>query len=326
MYKHFPFSAIVGQENMKKALILNAIYPSIGGVLIKGERGTAKSTAVRALAKVLPNNAPFVELPVGATEDRVIGTLDVEKILKTGEKKFEPGLLAKANGGVLYVDEVNLLDDYIVDVLLDSAASGSCVVEREGISYIYDARFILIGTMNPEEGDLRPQLLDRFALSVEIESIHNSQDRIRILERNIEFENSPEKFLDKWIPEDQKLTEKIINARERIDEIHFTRNDLMAISTAMAKTGIDGHRADLVILKAAIANAAFSGRDRINEEDVLTATSLALPHRLKQTPLGEPELSEEAFNELLKVMALQVKGQDVTANVEYMTLGDEKKN
>jgi len=304
----FPFTAIVGQERMKRALILSAIYPQIGGVLIRGERGTAKSTAARALAALLPEievvadcpfscdpdqpamwctecreraergeelprahrRTRFVDLPVSATEDRVVGTLDIECAIQKGERRFEPGVLAAANRGVLYVDEVNLLDDHVVDLLLDAAAMGVNVVEREGISFSHPARFILIGTMNPEEGDLRPQLLDRFALCVDIHGIHDPAARMAIMERNLAYEADPEGFCAEWALREQALA---------------------TIATMMSELGVDGHRADLVVLKAARAHAALEKRTRLSDRDILLAAELALPHRLKRHPLQEAEVT-----------------------------------
>jgi Mg-chelatase subunit ChlI len=325
----FPFSAIVGQERMTRALILNAVNPRIGGVLIRGERGTAKSTAARALAALLPEinvvegcrfncdptrtdrlcddcrdriaageelpvvsvRTRFVDLPVSATEDRVVGTLDIEKAIKRGERHFDPGVLASANRGLLYVDEVNLLDDHVVDLLLDSAAMGINVVEREGISFAHPARFILVGTMNPEEGDLRPQLLDRFALCVDIQGINKVTDRIAILERNTQFENDPKDFHAEWAPHDSELSEEIARARQLVTHVQYSYQDLAAIATLTGSLQVDGHRADLVILKAARAHAAFEGRMSIEDRDILLAAELALPHRLKRQPFQKTEIS-----------------------------------
>ncbi|MFO7321286.1 MAG: ATP-binding protein [Chloroflexota bacterium] len=325
----YPFTAIVGQERMKRALILNAVDMRIGGVLIRGERGTGKSTAARALAALLPeirviadspfNDDPdrpetwsdevreranqgeelpvvsrkirFVDLPVSATEDRVVGTLDIEKAIQKGERHFDPGVLAAANRGILYVDEVNLLDDHVVDLLLDSAAMGVNVVEREGISFSHPARFILIGTMNPEEGDLRPQLLDRFALSVEVHGIADAAERMEILERHIAYEADPEGFRRAWAAEEQRLSDKIAAARELVDNVEYTRRDLYTIASLTSSLQIDGHRADLVILKTARAHAAFNGRERINQQDILLALELAIPHRLKRGPFADAQMN-----------------------------------
>ncbi|HPX95197.1 MAG TPA: ATP-binding protein [Brevefilum fermentans] len=325
----YPFTAIVGQQRMSRALILNAIDTRIGGVLIRGERGTGKSTAARALAALLPpvqvvqncrfgcdpqkpiswctecrerfeadenglpvetRQTPFINLPISATEDRVVGTLDIEKAIQKGERHFEPGVLAAANRGLLYIDEVNLLDDHVVDVLLDSAAMGMNIVEREGISFAHPARFILVGTMNPEEGDLRPQLLDRFALSVEIRGILDPRQRVQIMERNLAFEADPEAFRQKWLPREQELSEKIARARQMLDKVGYTSRDLLVIADLTAKMQVDGHRADLVILKASRAHAAFEGRDAINPYDIALAAELALPHRVKAGPFRHSEM------------------------------------
>lgn len=317
----FPFTAIVGQEKMKRALILNAVSPQIGGVLIRGERGTAKSTASRALAALLPDivvvadcrfgcppdrptlwcddcrvrhadgeletttrRTPFVDLPVSATEDRVVGTLDIEKAIKTGEKHFDAGILASANRGLLYVDEVNLLDDHVVDLLLDSAAMGVNVVEREGISFTHPAKFILVGTMNPEEGDLRPQLLDRFAFSVHISGLPDTAQRVQIMERRIAFEMDPDGFREEWMEQEQALSQQIAQARKMVNLVKYSRRDLVSIAGLTSSLNVDGHRGDLVILRGAQAHAALQGRDRITDEDIILAAELALPHRIKGRP------------------------------------------
>lgn len=320
---------------MKRALILNAINPSVGGVLIRGERGTAKSTAARALAALLPEievvaDSPFnddphhpeswsdavreraangqtlpiarrqirlVELPVSATEDRVVGTLDIERAIQRGERHFEPGVLAAANRGILYVDEVNLLDDHIVDLLLDSAAMGVNVVEREGISFQHPARFILVGTMNPEEGDLRPQLLDRFALSVDVRGLNEPRDRMAIVQRHIAFDENPDKFRAHWQPEEQKLGEQIVRAREIVDRVEYSERDLFVIASLTSTLKVDGHRADLVILKAARAQAAFDGRIHITDHDITLAAELALPHRLKRGPFHDEQVNGDELGE-----------------------------
>ena len=294
----YPFTAIVGQDRMKRALVLNAVNPRIGGVLIRGERGTAKSTAARALAALLPEievvgDCPFgcdpyrrdmmcdncrerldrgealpatrrrtrmIDLPISATEDRVVGTLDIEQAIQKGERHFEPGVLAAANRGLLYVDEVNLLDDHVVDLLLDSAAMGINVVEREGISFQHPAHFILVGTMNPEEGELRPQLLDRFALSVNVHGLIDPAQRVAILERHVDFEGDPERFCAEWAPRERQLSDQIAHAREVVEDVAYAHRDLTTIAMLTAELHVDGHRADLVILKAARAHAALEGR------------------------------------------------------------------
>ncbi len=341
----FPFSAIVGQETMKTALILNAISPRIGGVLIRGERGTAKSTAARALAALLPEievvadcpfhcdprrperlcdlcrerrsrgeelpisrrRTRFVDLPVSATEDRVVGTLDIEVAIKTGRKQFEPGVLAAANRGLLYVDEVNLLDDHVVDLLLDSAAMGRNVVEREGISFSHPSRFILVGTMNPEEGELRPQLLDRFSLCVEIRGIAESQARVAILEHTVQFESDPEGFRAEWEPYEELLSREIAQARKLLPHVTYQSRDLYTIAELTTSFDVDGHRADIVILKTALANAAWRHSRNgsqpedvaLTDADILAAAQLALPHRLKRQPFQETEgRLEELSNRL----------------------------
>ncbi|HDN79562.1 MAG TPA: putative cobaltochelatase [Chloroflexi bacterium] len=326
---------------MKLALILNAISPQIGGVLIRGERGTAKSTAARALAYLLPEikvvadcpfncdpdhpeemcdncrerlargeklpvtwrKTRFVDLPVSATEDRVVGTLDIETAIKKGKRRFEPGVLAAANRGLLYVDEVNLLDDHVVDLLLDSAAMGVNVVEREGISFTHPARFILVGTMNPEEGELRPQLLDRFALCVEIKGITDPHQRVEIVKRTVEFEKDPQGFRKKWEPYERQLSQAIAKARELLPSVSYTENDLYTIAKLTSAFRVDGHRADIVILKTAIAYAAFKGRRAITEEDIMTAAELALPHRLKKHPFQEGEINPEELETTLRELS-----------------------
>jgi Mg-chelatase subunit ChlI len=340
----YPFTAIVGQERMRRALILNAVDTRIGGVLIRGERGTAKSTMARALAALLPDvkvvkdcrfgcdpekphtwcteckeraesngdklpfterTTPFINLPVSATEDRVVGTLDIEQAIQKGERHFEAGVLASANRGLLYIDEVNLLDDHVVDILLDSAAMGVNVVEREGISFAHPARFILVGTMNPEEGDLRPQLLDRFALSVDITGIRDPRDRVLIMERNLAFERDPEAFRKEWLPKEEELSKQIAKARTIVNKVTYTSRDLLSIAALTASLNVDGHRADLVILKAARAQAAFEGRTAINDHDIALAAELALPHRIKQTPFQQSEITSEQLQERIEQLAGQ---------------------
>ncbi len=333
---NYPFSALVDQELMKRALLLNVIDPTLGGVLIKGERGTAKSTGVRALAGLLPTirvveNCPLqcdpdqpgalcpfcldriergeklrsrerrvrlVNLPIGATEDRLLGTIDIEKALKTGRKSFEPGLLAEAHRGILYVDEVNLLNDQIVDLFLDAAASGVNAVEREGISFSHPSRFILVGTMNPEEGDLRPQLLDRFGLSVTIEAIRALPRRVEIIKRRLSFERDPEGFRESWKAADEELAGRVARARASLGTAVLTEDLIeMAAKVAVAME-TDGHRADIAMIKAASANAALEGRSRATLEDLRLAARLVLPHRIKNAPLEKSEFKGEKLQEI----------------------------
>ena len=355
----FPFTAIVGQERMRRALILNAVDTRIGGVLIRGERGTAKSTAARALAALLPKvtvvdecrfgcdpekpgtwctecrerfegnkpipshvkNTPFVNLPVSATEDRVVGTLDIEQAIQKGERHFEAGVLANANRGLLYIDEVNLLDDHVVDVLLDSAAMGINMVEREGISFTHPARFILVGTMNPEEGELRPQLLDRFALSVDIVGIRTARERVTIMERNLSFERDPEAFRKQWLPKEDELSHQIAMGRELVDRVTHSSRDLLSIAALTASLNVDGHRADLVILKAARAQAAFEGRTEINDHDIALAAELALPHRIKRSPFQQAEMTTEQLQERIE----QLAGQSVPSEADDESESQEGK-
>ncbi|WP_456385535.1 ATP-binding protein [Desulfolithobacter sp.] len=326
----YPFTAIVGQEKMKKALVLNIINPTLSGVLIRGEKGTAKSTAVRALAQILPEievvrDCPFqlaptgshgvcqecvriecsrrrmnsepvetvrrgirvIELPVGATEDRVVGTMDMEHALKKGEKRVEPGILAAAHRGILYVDEVNLLDDHVVDVLLDSAAMGVNTIEREGISFTHPARFTLVGTMNPEEGELRPQLLDRFGLCVNIEGIAEAEARVAIMERRAAFDEDPEGFCSQWEEESRRLVEKIEKAVALYPRVTIDRELLYEIAGYCLDVGVDGHRGDIIILKTAKTLAACDGRDRVGKTDIDAAAELVLPHRIRRQPLQD---------------------------------------
>ncbi len=321
----YPFTAIVGQEDMKLALILNVINPSLGGVLIKGEKGTAKSTAVRALADLLPametvkdckfhcdpqdNNQlcgicqeslashnplvvqtakmRVVELPVNATEDRVVGTLDIEYAIKHGEKKFEPGILAQANRNILYVDEINLLDDHVVDVLLDAAAMGVNRVEREGVSYVHPARFVLVGTMNPEEGDIRPQLLDRFGLSVIVSGEHEPDKRVEVIKRRLAYEANPEKFLQLHQEEQERLAQQIIQARQRLSNVSIEDELLTLVAKIAISLEVDGHRADIAVIKTALTLAAFAGRITVTSNDIQEAARLALPHRMRRRPFEE---------------------------------------
>ncbi len=326
----YPFTAIVGQKKMKDALILNAINPKLGGVLIRGEKGTAKSTAVRALAALLPdievvvdckfgcnphNKAQMchqcinrldsgeelpvkkrktrvIELPVGSTEDRVVGTLDLEHAIKKGKKRFEPGILAEANRGILYVDEVNLLDDHIVDILLDSAAMGVNVAEREGVSYSHPAEFILIGTMNPEEGELRPQLLDRFGLCVHIKGIADLDQRVEVVKRRAFYEQDPAGFQKIWKAEEEKLQQAIVQAKELLEQVTVSDDILYLIARIAIDMNVDGHRADIMMMKASKTLAAFNGRGEIFKEDVQSAADMALQHRMRRKPFQKPGVEE----------------------------------
>ncbi len=364
----YPFTALVGQERMTRALILNAINPLIGGVLIRGERGTAKSTAARALAALLPSIetvqgcrfscnpdrpdmycdecqsridsgevlpreirfTPFVDLPVSATEDRVVGTLDIEKAIQQGERHFEPGILAAANRGVLYVDEVNLLDDHVVDLLLDSAAMGVNVVEREGISFQHPARFVLVGSMNPEEGDLRPQLLDRFAHSVDVVGLTDARDRVEILRRRVFFEQDPDSFAAAYDEAEEDLSSRIIAARKRYPLVTYTDQDLYTIASLTASFNVDGHRADIVILKTARAHAAYEGRLAISDRDILLAAELALPHRMKKQPFQDSVMSPEQLENNMRrarAEAEEALGDDDESDseAEGSASSDEKK-
>ncbi len=332
----YPFAAIVGQEKMKRALILNAINPSIGGVLIRGQKGTAKSTAVRGLAEVLPGievvtgcrfgcdpkdeeklcwecagrldegvlptevrPMRVVDLPVGATEDRVVGSLDMERALRGGERAFEPGILAEANRGILYVDEINLLDDYVVDALLDAAAMGMNTVEREGVSASHPASFIIVGSMNPEEGELRPQLLDRIALQVEVEGISDVEQRVEIIERRNSFASDPAKFREEFKAESERLRSRIVAAKKILPKIATSRGELRKIALICVEFGVDGHRADIMIERAARTNAAFEGRDRVGTVDIVAAAEMVLPHRMRKTPFDDGEFSPERLRSMV---------------------------
>ena len=332
----FPFTAIIGQEEMKKALVLNVVNPRLGGVLIQGEKGTAKSTAVRALADLLPprlcikgckfhddpndksngcdechekydNAAPeteelpmkVVELPVSATEDRVVGTLDIEAAIKEGKRSFETGILADANRNILYVDEINLLDDHVVDVLLDSAAMGINTVEREGISYSHPARFSLVGTMNPEEGDIRPQLLDRFALSVYVAGEKDLDKRAEVIKRRLEYEDDPEEFIKKWEEEQQNEVHRIQRAMKLLPQV-TTSNEILRMAAQISITlGVDGHRADIVLIKTAETLAAVAGHTEVTKEDLREAAHLALPHRMRRRPFEEQKLDWENVDKVI---------------------------
>jgi len=333
----YPFTAIVGQEKMKRALILNAINPSIGGVLIRGQKGTAKSTAVRGLAEILPeievvsgctyscnphDEEKFcwecqerkkegtittekrlmkvVDLPVGATEDRVVGSLDIEKAVTEGIKAYEPGILAEANGGILYVDEINLLDDFVVDALLDAAAMGVNTVEREGVSVSHPAKFIIVGSMNPEEGELRPQLLDRIALQAEVMGIQDLEQRVEIVEQTNRFNDEPEVFRKEFQPEQDRLNSRIVKAQQMLPRVVTTRDNLQTIAEICIEFNVDGHRADIMIERTARTNAAFEGRDRVTNEDIVEAAEMVLPHRMRKRPFEEEEFSVELLRRLVE--------------------------
>nr|WP_199300337.1 magnesium chelatase ATPase subunit I [Trichocoleus sp. FACHB-262] len=333
----FPFTAIVGQEEMKLALLLNVIDPKIGGVMIMGDRGTGKSTTIRALADLLPEievvaDDPFnshptdpelmsdavkqlveqqggvkvaqkkvimVDLPLGATEDRVCGTIDIEKALSEGVKAFEPGLLAKANRGILYVDEVNLLDDHLVDVLLDSAASGWNTVEREGISIRHPARFVLVGSGNPEEGELRPQLLDRFGMHAEIRTVKEPSLRVQIVEQRTEFDQNPQAFLEQYQTQQDELQERLVGAQERLKSVSMDYDLRVNISQVCSELDVDGLRGDIVTNRAAKAIAALEGRTEVTVDDIRRVVTLCLRHRLRKDPLESIDSGykvEKVFN------------------------------
>jgi Mg-chelatase subunit ChlI len=269
--------------------------------------------------KVVKRRIAFIDLPISATEDRVVGTLDIEVAIQKGERIFEPGVLAAANRGLLYIDEVNLLDDHVVDLLLDSAAMGVNVVEREGISFAHPARFILVGTMNPEEGDLRPQLLDRFAHSAEIYGIREARERVLIMERNLAFEEDPEKFRKTWLDKEKELSHQIELARGLVDRVTYSSRDLLSIAGLTASLNVEGHRADLVILKTARAQAAFEGRKSITERDIALAAELALPHRIRQGPFQQAAVSEDELQERIE----QLQGSTVSAGEPEPVAEDE---
>lgn len=311
----FPFSAVVGQERLQLALILCAVHPGIGGVLVRGEKGTAKSTVVRALAQLLPpvvdetgaRPARLVELPVGATEDRVVGSLDLERVLRDGEQAFRPGLLAAAHHGVLYVDEVNLLHDHLVDVLLDAAAMGRVHIERDGVSHSHPARFVLVGTMNPEEGELRPQLLDRFGLTVDVAASRNVDVRMSVVRRRLDYEADPAGFAESYAAEDRAVAERILGARDRVAEVGLDDGELRRIAALCAAFDVDGMRADLVVARTATAHAAWRGADAVTEEDVRIAAELALPHRRRRDPFDEPGISEDQLDDAMRDAAEEVE-------------------
>jgi magnesium chelatase subunit D len=331
MPQQYPFSAVVGSTDMSLALILTTISPEVGGVLVRGQKGTAKSTIVRALAAVLPPitvidgdrfsyqpgepgspDGPFpadaptvvrpvrlVELPVGATEDRVLGSLHLESALSHGRAEYEPGLLARAHRGILYVDEVNLLHDHLVDLLLDAAAMGRSTVERDGVSVEHAARFVLVGTMNPEEGELRPQLLDRFGLTVEVAAPRDPAVRVEVVRRRMAYDADPHAFASAYAEQEQQLTERIVEAQARVGSVVLDDAALLKIAEICAAFDVDGMRGDLVTARAAIAHAAWHGRDRVTRADIRAAARLALPHRRRRNPFDAPGLDEDLLDQLL---------------------------
>ncbi|MFJ8062417.1 putative cobaltochelatase [Streptomyces sp. NPDC096142] len=334
----FPFTAVVGQDDLRLALLLNAVSPAVGGVLVRGEKGTAKSTAVRALSALLPEvavvpgcrfscdpaapdpacpdgphetgpgagrPARMVELPVGASEDRLVGALDIERALAEGVKAFEPGLLADAHRGILYVDEVNLLHDHLVDLLLDAAAMGASYVEREGVSVRHAARFLLVGTMNPEEGELRPQLLDRFGLTVEVAASREPDQRVEVVRRRLAYDDDPEGFAARWADEESSVRARIVAARALLPSVRLGDGALRQIAATCAAFEVDGMRADIVMARTATALAAWAGRTDVLAEDVRQAALLALPHRRRRNPFDAPGLDENKLDETLEEFAEQ---------------------
>ncbi|MFE9612322.1 putative cobaltochelatase [Streptomyces sp. NPDC006012] len=332
----FPFTAVVGQDDLRLALLLNAVSPAVGGVLVRGEKGTAKSTAVRALSALLPRvdvvsgcrfscdphspdpacpdgpHAPgasgsrparMVELPVGASEDRLVGALDIERALTEGVKAFEPGLLADAHRGILYVDEVNLLHDHLVDLLLDAAAMGASYVEREGVSVRHAARFLLVGTMNPEEGELRPQLLDRFGLTVEVTASREPGQRVEVVRRRLAYDDDPASFAARWADEEATVRRRVVAARELLPRVRLGDGALRQIAATCAAFEVDGMRADIVMARTATALAAWAGRTDVLAEDVRQAALLALPHRRRRNPFDAPGLDEDRLDETLEQFA-----------------------
>lgn len=329
----FPFTAVVGQEDLRLALLLNAVSPAVGGVLVRGEKGTAKSTAVRALSALLPEVAVvpgcrfscdpaapdpscpdgpheagngalrpsrMVELPVGASEDRLVGALDIERALAEGVKAFEPGLLADAHRGILYVDEVNLLHDHLVDLLLDAAAMGASYVEREGVSVRHASKFLLVGTMNPEEGELRPQLLDRFGLTVEVAASREPDQRVEVVRRRLAYDDDPAGFAARWADEERAVRQRIVGARDLLPSVRLGDGALRQIAATCAAFEVDGMRADIVMARTATALAAWAGRTDVLAEDVRQAALLALPHRRRRNPFDAPGLDEDKLDETLE--------------------------
>ncbi|MEU1375551.1 putative cobaltochelatase [Streptomyces triculaminicus] len=333
MSTSYPFAAVVGMDSLRLALLLNAVSPSVGGVLVRGEKGTAKTTTVRALSTLLPEvetvgdcrfscdpaapdptcpdgpheagEAPevrparMVELPVGASEDRLVGALDIERALSEGVKAFEPGLLAAAHRGVLYVDEVNLLGDHLVDALLDAAATGASYVEREGVSVRHASRFLLVGTMNPEEGELRPQLLDRFGLTVEVAASRETEERVEVVRRRLAYDEDPAAFAAKWAAEEDALRERIAAARALLPDVRLGDGALRRIAAVCAGFEVDGMRADIVTARTASALAAWAGRTDVTTADVRQAALLSLPHRRRRNPFDAPGLDEDRLDEIL---------------------------
>lgn len=340
----FPFTAIVGQEEMKLALLLNVIDPKIGGVMIMGDRGTGKSTTIRALADLLPEidvvaedpfnsdpldpdwmgngngaaasrtsvkkKVPMIDLPLGATEDRVCGTIDIEKALSEGVKAFEPGLLAKANRGILYVDEVNLLDDHLVDVLLDSAASGWNTVEREGISIRHPARFVLVGSGNPEEGELRPQLLDRFGMHAEIRTVKEPVLRVKIVEERGDFDQNPHQYIEQHQSDQEALQKQIVMAQERLAEVEMDYDFRVKISEVCSELDVDGLRGDIVTNRAAKALAAFEGRTEVTVDDIRRVITLCLRHRLRKDPLESIDSGYKVLKSFNRVFGVEAGEED----------------
>lgn len=301
----YPFSAVVGHDRLRLALVLCAVRPDIGGVLIRGEKGTAKSTAVRGLAEVLSaasggDGGQLVELPIGATEDRVVGSLDLQKVLRDGEHAFSPGLLARAHRGVLYVDEVNLLHDHLVDVLLDAAAMGRVHIERDGVSHSHEARFVLIGTMNPEEGELRPQLLDRFGLTVDVAASRDVDVRAEVIRARLAYEADPVGFAARFADADAELAAHIAAARALVPQVVLPDTELRRIAALCAAFDVDGMRADLVVARTAMAHAAWRGASTVEEDDIRVAAELALPHRRRRDPFDDPGLDPERLDEAMQ--------------------------
>jgi len=353
----FPFTAIVAQTTMKRALLLNAVNPKIGGVLVRGKKGTAKSTAVRSLAALLPEVAvvqgcpyncepenrqglcqrcdasdgslgdsltvtrqvPIVDLPVGATEDRLVGSLDIEQAIKTGTRVFEPGLIASTHRGILYIDEVNLLNDHLVDILLDAAAMGRNYVEREGISITHQAQFILVGTMNPEEGDLRPQLLDRFGLAVEVDGSFSPEERQEVVRRRIKYEADPYAFMDGWLQSEEAERARILRSQALLPQVHVGEEILKLITSICAEYEVDGMRGDIVMYKTASTIAAYEDRTQVTAEDVREAAFLALLHRQRRQPFQQPNLVTEQLDSMIE----EFQNQNHPREPEVSSGGDD---